>query len=66
MCDNAGDPGRVEKLRRFGQPAFLRRNREYTAWLGEIAGHPVLVMSTAWGAFYALRWGAVYDGPAHV
>ena len=45
-----GDPGRVEKIAAFlDNPRFYHRNREYTAWLGEIAGQPVLVMSTGMG-----------------
>lgn len=45
-----GDPGRVEKIaRRLDNPRFFSENREYTAWLGEIAGENVLVMSTGMG-----------------
>ena len=45
-----GDPGRVEKIAsKLDNPRFLGQNREYTTWLGEIAGEPVLVMSTGMG-----------------
>lgn len=41
-----GDPGRVEKIaRHLDNPAFLTSSREYTSWLGKIAGEPVVVMS---------------------
>lgn len=45
-----GDPGRVEKIATCLDDAhFLCQNREYTTWLGRIAGEPVLVMSTGMG-----------------
>jgi uridine phosphorylase len=45
-----GDPGRVEKIASYLEnPRFYHQNREYTAWLGEIANTTVLVMSTGMG-----------------
>lgn len=45
-----GDPGRVEKIAALLEnPVFLGQNREYTTWLGELAGQKVLVMSTGMG-----------------
>jgi uridine phosphorylase len=45
-----GDPGRVEKIASYLEnPRFYHQNREYTAWLGEIAGQTVMVMSTGMG-----------------
>ncbi|MDR2729271.1 MAG: uridine phosphorylase [Treponema sp.] len=45
-----GDPGRVEKIASFlDKPRFYHRNREYTAWLGELNGRTVMVMSTGMG-----------------
>jgi uridine phosphorylase len=45
-----GDPGRVEKIAScFENPRFFHQNREYTAWLGEIAGKTVMAMSTGMG-----------------
>ncbi len=45
-----GDPGRVEKIAQFLEnPRFLGQNREYTTWIGQLAGEPVLVMSTGMG-----------------
>jgi uridine phosphorylase len=45
-----GDPGRVEKIAsHFENPRFFHQNREYTAWLGEIAGKTVMAMSTGMG-----------------
>lgn len=45
-----GDPGRVEKIAQYlDQPRFLGQNREYTTWIGQLAGEPVLVMSTGMG-----------------
>jgi len=45
-----GDPGRVEKIAlHLGNPRFFHQNREYTAWLGEIAGKTVMVISTGMG-----------------
>ncbi|MCL2196584.1 MAG: uridine phosphorylase [Treponema sp.] len=45
-----GDPGRVEKIAAFMEkPEFLCQNREYTTWLGEIAGNKVMVISTGMG-----------------
>jgi len=45
-----GDPGRVEKIASYLEnPRFYHQNREYTAWLGEITGKTVIVMSTGMG-----------------
>lgn len=45
-----GDPGRVEKICQYLEnPRFYHQNREYTTWIGELAGEPVLVMSTGMG-----------------
>ena len=45
-----GDPGRVEKIAaHLDKPRFYRQNREYTTWLGELAGKTVMVMSTGMG-----------------
>src|SRR5215469_7646669 len=45
-----GDPGRVEKIASLlDNPRFFHRNREYTTWLGELEGKPVMVISTGMG-----------------
>lgn len=45
-----GDPGRVEAIAGFLDDArFYHQNREYTTWLGTLAGERVLVMSTGMG-----------------
>ena len=45
-----GDPGRVEKIAsHLDNPRFFHQNREYTTWLGELAGKTVMVMSTGMG-----------------
>jgi uridine phosphorylase len=45
-----GDPGRVETIaRHLEDPGFYCQNREYTTWLGKLAGQPVMVMSTGMG-----------------
>jgi uridine phosphorylase len=45
-----GDPGRVEKIARYlDNPRFYHQNREYTTWLGEIAGETVMAISTGMG-----------------
>ena len=45
-----GDPGRVEKIASYlEKPRFHCQNREYTTWLGELSGKPVIVMSTGMG-----------------
>jgi uridine phosphorylase len=45
-----GDPDRVEKIASYLEnPRFYHQNREYTTWLGEIAGQTVMVMSTGMG-----------------
>ena len=45
-----GDPGRVEKIAAFlDNPRFFHQNRDYTTWVGQIAGENVLVMSTGMG-----------------
>jgi len=45
-----GDPGRVEKIASYlEKPRFFHQNREYTAWLGELSGKTVMVISTGMG-----------------
>lgn len=45
-----GDPGRVEALAKAMGPAtYLGTHREFTSWLTEIMGQPVLVMSSGMG-----------------
>lgn len=45
-----GDPGRVEALAKaLGPCKFLACHREYTSYLAEVAGQPVLVCSTGMG-----------------
>ena len=45
-----GDPGRVEKIASYLENSrFFHQNREYTAWLGEISGKTVMVISTGMG-----------------
>lgn len=45
-----GDPGRVEAIAKYlDNPHFFHQSREYTAWLGELEGENVLVMSTGMG-----------------
>ena len=45
-----GDPGRVEKIASYLEnPRFYHQNREYTTWLGDLAGQTVMVMSTGMG-----------------
>ena len=45
-----GDPGRVEKIASYlDNPRFFCQNREYTTWLGELAGKTVMVISTGMG-----------------
>jgi uridine phosphorylase len=45
-----GDPGRVEKIASYlDNPRFYHQNREYTAWLGELAGKTGMVISTGMG-----------------
>jgi uridine phosphorylase len=45
-----GDPGRVEKIAScLENPRFYNQNREYTTWLGGLAGKTVMVMSTGMG-----------------
>lgn len=45
-----GDPGRVESIaRKLDNPRFYCQQREYTTWIGELEGEPVLVMSTGMG-----------------
>lgn len=45
-----GDPGRVPKIAAMLQkPQALNQNREYTSWLGWLAGQPVVVCSTGIG-----------------
>ena len=45
-----GDPGRVKKIAEYLEDAsFLTTNREYTSYLGKIAGENILVISTGMG-----------------
>ncbi len=45
-----GDPGRVEKIAALlEQPRLLGVNREYTTWIGDLEGEPVIFMSTGMG-----------------
>lgn len=45
-----GDPGRVEKIAaHLENPRFYKQKREYTTWLGELAGETVMVISTGMG-----------------
>ena len=45
-----GDPGRVGQIASyFENPAFYAQNREYTTWLGKVAGKNVLAVSTGIG-----------------
>ena len=45
-----GDPGRVEGIAKtFTEAKYLTSHREYTSWLCEAAGVPVLVCSTGMG-----------------
>lgn len=45
-----GDPGRVEALAKsLGEAKFIGSHREYTSWLAQVAGMPVLVCSTGMG-----------------
>lgn len=45
-----GDPGRVEKIARYlDNMKFVSAKREYTTFIGEVAGEKVLVMSTGMG-----------------
>ncbi|MCL2702260.1 MAG: uridine phosphorylase [Defluviitaleaceae bacterium] len=45
-----GDPGRVEKIAALlDNPRFHCQNREYTAWLGDLNGETVMVISTGMG-----------------
>lgn len=45
-----GDPGRVPKIAALlGSPRKIGQNREYTSYLGTLAGQNVLVMSTGMG-----------------
>nr|AGS51988.1 uridine phosphorylase [uncultured bacterium contig00006] len=45
-----GDPGRVEKIAGFfDNPRFHCCHREYTTWVGELAGEKVLAISTGMG-----------------
>lgn len=45
-----GDPDRVEKIAaHLDNPRFVARHREYTSWVGELEGEPVLVISTGMG-----------------
>jgi uridine phosphorylase len=45
-----GDPGRVEKIAGYLEnPRFFHKNREYTAYIGELCNENVLVMSTGMG-----------------
>ncbi len=45
-----GDPRRIKKIAAYLDEAeFIGQNREYTSWLGKLAGENVLVMSTGMG-----------------
>lgn len=45
-----GDPGRVEPLARaLGAAKFIGCHREYTSWLADLEGTPILVCSTGMG-----------------
>lgn len=45
-----GDPGRVKRLAEAMGPAVeLAKHREYTSYLAQVSGHPVLVCSTGMG-----------------
>ncbi|MCL2722252.1 MAG: uridine phosphorylase [Treponema sp.] len=45
-----GDPGRVEKIASYlDNPRFFCQNREYTTWLGELAGKTVMIISSGMG-----------------
>lgn len=45
-----GDPGRVQGLAEsIGSARFITSHREYTSWLADLAGNPVLVCSTGMG-----------------
>jgi uridine phosphorylase len=45
-----GDPDRVEMIAGYLEnPRFHHRHREYTAWLGELGGETVMVISTGMG-----------------
>lgn len=45
-----GDPGRVPKIAAcLDNPIKLCTNREYTSYLGDLEGEPILVMSTGMG-----------------
>lgn len=45
-----GDPGRVQAIAEYLEDAkFLASNREYTSYVGQIEGAPVLIMSTGMG-----------------
>lgn len=45
-----GDPGRVETLAKdLGEAEFIGSHREYTSWLVNLVGTPILVCSTGMG-----------------
>lgn len=45
-----GDPGRVEVIAKsLDNPKFIHNQREYTTWIGELLGEPIIVMSTGMG-----------------
>ena len=49
-CILPGDPDRCEKIAAYlEQPRFVARNREYTTWVGTLAGEQVTVTSTGIG-----------------
>lgn len=49
-CILPGDPDRCEKIAAYlEQPRFVARNREYTTWVGNLAGEQVTVTSTGIG-----------------
>ncbi|MDN3651186.1 uridine phosphorylase [Thalassotalea ponticola] len=45
-----GDPGRVDRIaQHLDEPTFIKSQREYTLYKGQIDGHPVVVCSTGIG-----------------
>ncbi len=45
-----GDPERVRKIAEMlDNPRFLASHREFTSWIGELDGHPIVICSTGIG-----------------
>ena len=45
-----GDPERVRKIAEMlDNPRFLACHREFTSWLAELDGHPIVICSTGIG-----------------